>query len=273
MDMEGVLTARRCPDDRTAMVEVDRFGTIIDICPTCSGTWFDIHELEAITDRAARRIAKLKIGQCGTEITEERLRKVFARNFALPTETPHRHCPCEGTGMELRERNGVTVDWCPICRGIWCDKGELDAIVHNTAWLLVGTGAYHEIDALPLPLVSETAPPDLPDWIGDGPRGPAAIRAVRQSVHGVHRLPPFDSERTWSSRDTMRAGKDIAFSCGTAHPVGLAIGIGIMAIGAIWTLRNNSDRKYQLSDSQLLAKAVALDAKRRRSEAGDRQDE
>jgi len=141
------------------MLEVDRFGTIIDICPNCCGAWFDIHELETITDFAARKIAEHKISQCGSDLTEDQLRIVFARNFDLPNETPLRFCPCEGSGMEHKHRNGVTVDWCPVCRGIWCDKGELDAIIHNTAWLLVQSGAYDQIAVLPLPLECDTDPP------------------------------------------------------------------------------------------------------------------
>ena len=39
-------------------------------------------------------------------------------------------CP-RGCGVDLRlaERNGVEIDYCPKCRGVWLDRGELDKIL------------------------------------------------------------------------------------------------------------------------------------------------
>lgn len=39
-------------------------------------------------------------------------------------------CPrCEEAQLDEREREGVTVDACPTCRGIWLDRGELERLV------------------------------------------------------------------------------------------------------------------------------------------------
>jgi Zn-finger nucleic acid-binding protein len=39
-------------------------------------------------------------------------------------------CPrCETTVLDERERDGVTIDVCPQCRGIWLDRSELERIV------------------------------------------------------------------------------------------------------------------------------------------------
>ena len=36
-------------------------------------------------------------------------------------------CPrCQDAVLDEREREGVTVDGCPTCRGIWLDRGELE---------------------------------------------------------------------------------------------------------------------------------------------------
>jgi Zn-finger nucleic acid-binding protein len=45
------------------------------------------------------------------------------------------NCPrCETSTLDERDRNGVTVDVCPACRGVWLDRGELEkmlATVHR----------------------------------------------------------------------------------------------------------------------------------------------
>ncbi|KZE35083.1 TFIIB-type zinc ribbon-containing protein [Crenobacter luteus] len=40
------------------------------------------------------------------------------------------HCPvCKDTTLVMSERQGVEIDYCPRCRGVWLDRGELDKIV------------------------------------------------------------------------------------------------------------------------------------------------
>ena len=39
-------------------------------------------------------------------------------------------CPRdEGTMLVAVDRNGVTIDACPRCRGVWLDRGELDKLI------------------------------------------------------------------------------------------------------------------------------------------------
>lgn len=39
-------------------------------------------------------------------------------------------CPhCTNTTLVLSERQGVEIDYCPSCRGIWLDRGELDKLL------------------------------------------------------------------------------------------------------------------------------------------------
>lgn len=39
-------------------------------------------------------------------------------------------CPrCEATVLEELDRNGVTVDRCASCRGVWLDRGELEKLL------------------------------------------------------------------------------------------------------------------------------------------------
>lgn len=38
-------------------------------------------------------------------------------------------CPVDGTQLQMMERQGVEIDYCPKCRGVWLDRGELDKII------------------------------------------------------------------------------------------------------------------------------------------------
>jgi uncharacterized protein len=39
------------------------------------------------------------------------------------------NCPIDGTQLVMAERQGVEIDYCPQCRGVWLDRGELDKII------------------------------------------------------------------------------------------------------------------------------------------------
>ena len=39
-------------------------------------------------------------------------------------------CPaCPDTSLLMTDRQGVEIDYCPACRGIWLDRGELDKLL------------------------------------------------------------------------------------------------------------------------------------------------
>ncbi|GAA1814962.1 zf-TFIIB domain-containing protein [Agromyces neolithicus] len=40
-------------------------------------------------------------------------------------------CPSDGTVLVMSERSGVEIDYCPTCRGVWLDRGELDKILER----------------------------------------------------------------------------------------------------------------------------------------------
>ncbi|CAB4324791.1 MAG: hypothetical protein F2520_12600 [Actinobacteria bacterium] len=41
-------------------------------------------------------------------------------------------CPIDGRELQLTHREGIELDYCPECRGIWFDRGELDKIVERS---------------------------------------------------------------------------------------------------------------------------------------------
>ncbi|HXG80907.1 MAG TPA: zf-TFIIB domain-containing protein [Sphingomicrobium sp.] len=42
-------------------------------------------------------------------------------------------CPSCGVQLTMSERQGIEIDYCPSCRGVWLDRGELDKIIERNA--------------------------------------------------------------------------------------------------------------------------------------------
>jgi Zn-finger nucleic acid-binding protein len=56
-----------------------------------------------------------------------------------PSASKHRklketdmHCPHCTTNLLMTERQGVEIDYCPTCRGVWLDRGELDKLIERS---------------------------------------------------------------------------------------------------------------------------------------------
>ena len=65
-------------------------------------------------------------------------------------------CPVDGTTLVMADRQGVEIDYCPQCRGVWLDRGELDKIIERSA---------------PAPQPTRAAPPPQPQRGHDDDRG------------------------------------------------------------------------------------------------------
>jgi len=43
-------------------------------------------------------------------------------------------CPvCTDTALVMADRQGIEIDYCPKCRGVWLDRGELDKIIERSS--------------------------------------------------------------------------------------------------------------------------------------------
>lgn len=43
-------------------------------------------------------------------------------------------CPvCKTVNLTMAERSGIEIDYCPQCRGVWLDRGELDKIIERAS--------------------------------------------------------------------------------------------------------------------------------------------
>jgi Zn-finger nucleic acid-binding protein len=78
-------------------------------------------------------------------------------------------CPtCVGTDLLMTERMGIEIDYCPKCRGVWLDRGELDKFIQK---------AEEKLIAKP-PIVN---PPDFPsDQRRERPTEPTRVSRVDQ---------------------------------------------------------------------------------------------
>jgi Zn-finger nucleic acid-binding protein len=41
-------------------------------------------------------------------------------------------CPIDRTPLVMSERQNIEIDYCPTCRGVWLDRGELDKIIERS---------------------------------------------------------------------------------------------------------------------------------------------
>ncbi len=41
-------------------------------------------------------------------------------------------CPIDNETLVMADRGGVEIDYCPKCRGVWLDRGELDKIIERS---------------------------------------------------------------------------------------------------------------------------------------------
>ena len=50
-------------------------------------------------------------------------------------------CPVDGEVLAISNRESIEIDYCPKCRGVWLDRGELDKIIERSADDFAGGGA------------------------------------------------------------------------------------------------------------------------------------
>ena len=66
-------------------------------------------------------------------------------------------CPgCPDTTLVMADRQGVEIDYCPVCRGVWLDRGELDKLLDRAANAPVA-------DAAPATAARSRPQPDFED--------------------------------------------------------------------------------------------------------------
>lgn len=79
-------------------------------------------------------------------------------------------CPhCPDATLVMADRQGVEIDYCPKCRGIWLDRGELDKLIDRAA----------------VAPAAAARPPRRPDFV--------------DSDHAIHRSANLHRRKSWLS--------------------------------------------------------------------------
>ncbi len=81
-------------------------------------------------------------------------------------------CPVDNETLVMADRGGVEIDYCPKCRGVWLDRGELDKIIDRAAGVTaVAAAPAPSFAPPPPPLQQQAAPVYQPE-----PRAPQGYR-------------------------------------------------------------------------------------------------
>ena len=74
-------------------------------------------------------------------------------------------CPtCPDQTLTMSERKGIEIDYCPACRGVWLDRGELDKIIERATAEIASVPSMPAAPtpAVPAPGSTQAAPPQYP---------------------------------------------------------------------------------------------------------------
>ncbi|NRF68754.1 zf-TFIIB domain-containing protein [Aquincola sp. S2] len=72
-------------------------------------------------------------------------------------------CPhCPDVTLVMSDRQGVEIDYCPQCRGVWLDRGELDKLIERSATMQAPAPAQPPAG---VPQQQQPYPPRRPDFV------------------------------------------------------------------------------------------------------------
>ncbi len=104
----GIRSRKKCPRCSSRLYMIERGGVRLDHCWDCNGIWFDKNELDELVDE-----------ENTLELLIEITGKLKGEGLL---------CPDCRELMNTHEVYGVYVDQCPVCKGIWMDKGETEKV-------------------------------------------------------------------------------------------------------------------------------------------------
>lgn len=80
-------------------------------------------------------------------------------------------CPVDNETLVMADRGGVEIDYCPKCRGVWLDRGELDKIIERSLASTAPAAPAPAFAPPPPPMQRQAAPVYQPE-----PRAPQGYR-------------------------------------------------------------------------------------------------
>jgi Zn-finger nucleic acid-binding protein len=92
-------------------------------------------------------------------------------------------CPtCTDQILVMADRSGIEIDYCPACRGVWLDRGELDKIIERSSVVAAPAAA--------------PAPPVAPVAVAPDP-GPVAVAPTPMPSPAGHAPLPQPRPQRW----------------------------------------------------------------------------
>jgi len=107
-------------------------------------------------------------------------------------------CPVCDVDLKMAERQGVEIDYCPKCRGVWLDRGELDKIIEKSTEPMVLPNPDPEPAPAPAPRRHAEPPREWREPYREAPR-----RRDERPYEPRWR----DEEDDYDERDYRRKGK------------------------------------------------------------------
>lgn len=83
-------------------------------------------------DKNTLYVKALELSIVLTFISPKSTNSQFASILVVLTYEVAMKCPIDQTVLEITNRNNIEIDYCPQCRGVWLDRGELDKIIERS---------------------------------------------------------------------------------------------------------------------------------------------
>ncbi len=76
-------------------------------------------------------------------------------------------CPTDQTELVMTDRQGIEIDYCPKCRGVWLDRGELDKLIERSHTAMPPATPFRDDDDS-YPPTGQDRRRDRDDWTEQG---------------------------------------------------------------------------------------------------------
>jgi Zn-finger nucleic acid-binding protein len=93
-------------------------------------------------------------------------------------------CPNDATVLVMSERSGIEIDYCPTCRGVWLDRGELDKIIERDSRDYGQAAPAAQAPAAPTAPAAPPSPPQAPGYQQPSYGQPSYDRAYDNRGYG-----------------------------------------------------------------------------------------
>ena len=93
-------------------------------------------------------------------------------------------CPNDATVLVMSERSGIEIDYCPTCRGVWLDRGELDKIIERDSRDYGQAAPAAQAPPAPTAPAAPPSPPQAPGYSQPSYGQPSYGRAYDSRGYG-----------------------------------------------------------------------------------------